>query len=127
MASTLPVDELDGVAGQMKEMVNTYKTEMIAKGVDPTALLAGIDAKRNAMNAKNEEQEAARTLWKQRTDELGPLKDDVYAAIAMGCDMVITAFGRTSPRGQEATRLRRQLTRRARAGQEQPAPKPPQP
>jgi hypothetical protein len=126
MATTIPVDELDGVAGQMKEMVTGYKTDMTAKGVDPTALLAAVDGKRSSMNAKNQEQEAARTLWKQRTEELGPLKDDVYAAISMGCDMVITAFGRTSPRGQEATRLRKQLTKRGTGGGEETPPTPPQ-
>ncbi|MBI5685044.1 MAG: hypothetical protein HZC54_08175 [Verrucomicrobia bacterium] len=127
MKTTAPVDQLAGVSQQVKAMLNNYKTEMIPKGMDPTVLLAGADAKIASMNAKNQEQEAAHTAWKERTDELAPLKDDVYADIAQGCDMVITAFGRTSPRGQEATALRRQITGRSGGGGTPPAPQPPAP
>lgn len=128
MTTTAPVDQLAGVGQQVKGILNAYKTDMVAKGIDPTALLAGVDAKIAAMNDKNQEQEAARTAWKECTDELAPLKDDVYAVIAQGCDMVITAFGRTSPRGQEATALRKQITSRSSSGGTQPAtPQPPTP
>lgn len=63
------------------------------------------------MVASDATQEQTKTALREHTNKLQQDKTTTYATLACGIDMVIAAFGRTSERGKEATRLRQQLTK----------------
>ena len=108
---TIPVDDIAGTAQQCKTMLEKYKTDMTTKGVDPTNLLAKLEGDCAIMVATDATQEQTKTALREHTDKLHQDKTTTYTTLACGIDMVIAAFGRTSERGKEATRLRRQLTK----------------
>ena len=108
---TIPVDDIAGTAQQCKTMLEKYKTDMTTKGVDPTNLLTKLEGDCATMVATDATQEQTKTALREHTDKLHQDKTTTYTTLACGIDMVIAAFGRTSERGKEATRLRRQLTK----------------
>ena len=107
-------------------MLEKYKTDMTTKGVDPTNLLTKLEGDCDIMVATDATQEQTKTALREHTDKLHQDKTTTYTTLACGIDMVIAAFGRTSERGQEATGLRRQLTkvRRRKAAPSDPSPRP---
>ncbi len=112
--TSLPVDDIAGTAQQCKEMLNNYKADMVAKGVDPSGLITKLEGDCATMVANDQTQEQTKTVLRERTETLHTAKSTAYATLACGIDMVIAAFGRTSERGKEATRLRRQLSKTRR-------------
>jgi hypothetical protein len=75
------------------------------------------------MVTTDQTQEQTKTALREQTTTLQQSKGQTYATLACGIDMVIAAFGRTSERGKEATRLRRQLTKSRRRNNVTPLPK----
>jgi len=123
--STAPVDDVIGYAQQAREMLNTYKTGMTAKGFDPTTQMANLATKTNSLVGKNQEQEAMKTSLRTLTTEVEGIKDEAERAASSACDTILAAFGRGSEQGKEATRLRSSIAPRARAssgGTTPPAP-----
>jgi len=123
--STAPVDDVIGYAQQAREMLNTYKTDMTAKGFDPTTLLATLATTTTTLVGKNQEQEAAKTALRTLTTEVEGIKDETERAASSACDSILAAFGRSSEQGKEATRLRSSIAPRARSssgGTPPPAP-----
>lgn len=123
--STAPVDDVLGYAQQAREMLNTYKVEMTAKGYDPTILMATLATKTGTLTTKNQEQEAMKTSLRTLTTEVDGIKDEAERAASSACDTILAAFGRGSEQGTEATRLRSSIAPRARAssgGTTPPAP-----
>lgn len=107
--TTYPVEQVIGFCASTKGMLNTYKTEMIAAGVDPTALLALMDTDIADLNTQNAAQEALKTQLRNKTPIVEASKNTAYGNASKGCDMLISAFGRTSQQAQEATNLRKSL------------------
>ena len=106
---TYPVEDVLGFCTSTKDMVNTYKTQMTAKGVDPTAMLALMDTAKTDLSAKNAVQENLKTQLRDQTVIVEAARDTAYAKASNLCDQVITAFGRTSEQATEATNLRKKL------------------
>jgi hypothetical protein len=123
MKTTIPVDDIAGTAQQCKQLLTRYKADMVAKGVDPSTLLDKLEADCAAMVTTDQTQEQTKTALREQTTTLQASKGQTYATLACGIDMVIAAFGRTSERGKEATRLRRQLTKSRRRNHVTPLPK----
>jgi hypothetical protein len=117
-----PVEEVLGFCQSTKAMVNTYKTEMIAAGVDPTAQLAKLDPSVTKLNAENAVQENIKTQLRNQTPVVEAARNDAYGIASNLCDMVLTAFGRTSEQAREAMRLRKSL--RPVKSKDTPAPTP---
>lgn len=108
--STLPVIDTVGYAKGARDLLNTYKTDLTAKGLDPTSTMTALNTKADGLSALNEEQEAMKTALKTKTEAVGAARDELVVAAGGACDMLIAAFGRSSPQGQEATRLRNGAT-----------------
>ena len=106
---TYPVEEVLGFCQSTKAMVNTYKTEMIAAGVDPTAALAQLDTAHSSLHAEHAVQENLKTPLRTQTPVVESARNAAYGKASNICDMVITAFGRTSEQAKEATNLRKAL------------------
>jgi len=90
-------------------MLETYKTEMIAAGVDPTALIAQLSPLHTTLNTENIKQEGMKTDLRAQTEVVEGAKTDTYTAASRGVDMVISAFGRTSQQAKEAIALRKSV------------------
>jgi len=108
--STLKVPDVVGFTIRAHDLLNTYSAELTAKGLNPTTSMAALLSKGTALSAKDEEQEAAKAALKIKTEAVDTLRDDAVLACSGACDLIISAFGRTSPQGQEATQLRRSIT-----------------
>lgn len=106
---TYPVEDVMGFCQSTKAMVNTYKTAMIAAGVDPTAALAALDPAVATLNAENAVQENIKTELRKQTPIVEAARNAAYGKASNLCDMVLTAFGRTSEQAKEATNLRKAL------------------
>ena len=68
--------------------------------------MTALDTQADALTQLNEEQEALKTTLKLKTEACCEARDTLVVAASSACDMLIAAFGRTSPQGQEATKLR---------------------
>jgi hypothetical protein len=101
-------------------MLKKYLEVMKVTGVDPSGLIQKLEGDCATMITSDQTQEQTKTLLREQTDKLQQDKTTAYATLACGIDMVIAAFGRTSERGKEATRLRRQLTKVRRRKNSQP-------
>lgn len=106
---TYPVEEVLGFCQSVTAMVNTYKTEMIAAGVDPTAGLAALDPAVTTLNAQNAVQENIKTQLRNQTPVVEAARNEAYGKASNLCDLLISAFGRTSQQAKEATNLRKSL------------------
>lgn len=118
---TYAVEEVLGFCTSVKAMLNTYKTDMIAAGVDPTTLLAQVDTQLTDLNTKNAAQENLKTQLRDQTALTDTAKNTAYTTGSKGCDLLISAFGRTSAQAREATNLRKGLRPQSRP---QPTPPP---
>ena len=106
---TYVVEDVLGFCQSTKAMVNTYKTEMVAAGVDPTAALAQLETAHSSLNAENAVQENLKTQLRNQTPIVESARNIAYGKASNLCDMVLTAFGRTSEQAKEATNLRKGL------------------
>jgi hypothetical protein len=119
---TYPVNEVLGFMSGSQQMLNDKKTAMIAAGVDPTALITGLDTKHDSLNTKNIAQEAIKTQLRTQTELVDAEKTDGYDLASQACDMVISAFGRTSQEAAEATALRKSVRPAPRRTPSTPTP-----
>ena len=106
---TYVVEDVLGFCQSVKAMASTYKTEMIAAGVDPTAALTQLDTAHSSLNAENAVQENLKTQLRNQTPVVESARNVAYGTASNVCDMVLTAFGRTSEQAKEATNLRKGL------------------
>ncbi len=107
--TTYPVNEVLGMMSGSKQMLTDKKTAMTAKGVDPTALIASLGTKHDSLNTKNIAQEALKTQLRNQTELVEAEKTEGYDLASQACDMVISAFSRTSEEAAEATALRKSV------------------
>lgn len=123
---TYPVTEVLGFCDAVAALLTTHKTEMIADGVDPTALMAAIATKRDTLNTQNTAQEALKTQLKNQTAVVDAANSDAYHTASKGCDQVIAAYGNTATASTEARNLRKGLQHKSRtAATPTPTPSPP--
>jgi hypothetical protein len=106
---TYAVEDVLGFCQSTRDMVNTYKTQMAAEGVDPTAQLAQLDTTQTGLSTQNAAQESLKTQLRKQTMVVESARDKAYTVASNLCDQVITAFGKTSEQAQEATNLRKKL------------------
>jgi hypothetical protein len=104
---TYPVTEVLGFCDAVVAMLNTHKTAMIATGVDPTAIITTIGAKRDTLNTQNTTQESLKTQLRDQTAVVQTANSDAYHRASNGCDRLIDAFGNTSEQAKEARNLRK--------------------
>lgn len=104
-----PVQDVLGFCASAKDMVNNYKTRMVAAGVDPTAMLTQLDPAQVDLTSKNTVQENLKTQMRNQTPLVDAARDKAYTIASNLCDKVISAFGRTSEEAQEATNLRKKM------------------
>jgi hypothetical protein len=107
--TTYPVNEVLGFMSGSQQMLTTKKTEMIAKGVDPTALIASLGTKHTSLNNENITQESLKTQLRNQTTVVENEKADGYDLASRACDMIISAYGRTSEAAVEATNMRKSV------------------
>ncbi len=93
---TYPVNEVLGFMSGSQQMLNDKKTAMIAAGVDPTTLITNLGTKHDRLNTENSTQEALKTQLRTQTETVEDEKTEGYDLASQACDMVISAFGRTS-------------------------------
>ena len=108
--STLPVTDALGYAQQAKQLVTNYKTDMTAKGFDPTARMAQLDTLAASLSAEDEKQEAMKTSLRQQTDLVISIKDKLVKEASAACDTILAAYGRGTDQAKEATRLRNSVS-----------------
>lgn len=103
------VEDVLGFSNSTKDMVNTYKTQMIANGIDPTTGLTALDTAQTDLSAQNAVQENLKTQLRDQTVIVDAARDKDYTLASNLCDQIIAAFGKTSEQAQEATNLRKKL------------------
>ena len=106
---TFPVNEVLGFSASAKQMLTNYKTQMVAAGVDPTALITKLGTEHDSLTVENDKQEGFKTQLRNQTAVVDAAKSLAYADGSNACDMVITAFGRNSEQAQEAINLRKSV------------------
>ena len=103
------VNDVIGFCNSTKEMLNTNKAAMIAADVDPTALMAQLTTVAGTLTTENATQENMKTQLRDQTTLVANTNAAAYVKASKGCDMLISAFGRTSEQAKEATNLRKGL------------------
>jgi hypothetical protein len=106
---TYPVNEVIGFGSGTKQMLTKYQTQMVAAGVDPTALIAKLGTDTDSLSQENDKQEGLKTQEREQTTVVEGVKTTTYNDGSKACDMVITAFGRNSEEAQEAINLRKSV------------------
>jgi hypothetical protein len=99
-------------------MLTNYKTQMVTAGVDPTNLITKLGTEHDDLAVENDKQESLKTQLRNQTAVVDAAKTLAYNDGSNACDMVITAFGRSSEQAQEAINLRKSVrpdTRQAAA------------
>jgi uncharacterized protein (DUF1501 family) len=110
-----PVNEVLGFGAGTRQMLTKYKTQMIAAGVDPTALITKLGTGGDTLSVENDKQEGLKTQLRDQTAVVNTANGSLYDDGSRGCDMVITAFGRGSEQEQEAINLRKSVRPDTRA------------
>ena len=124
--TSYPVNEVLGFGDGTKEMLTNLKTDMITKGVDPTALISLLGPGHADLTTQNIKQEGMKTALKVQTEITDTSKGSLYTLSSQGIDMIISAYGRTSQKAKEATALRKSV-RPARTRKTTTPPTPPTP
>lgn len=106
---TYPEEDVLGLCQDTTELVNSYKTKMIANGTDPTAALALLAPAQSDLSAQNKVQEGIKTQLRDQTPIVEAARDKAYSYSSYLIDQVISAFGRNSEQAKEATNLRKKL------------------
>lgn len=103
------VEDVLGYCQSTADMVNGYKPQMVAKGIDPAAMLTALGTAQTDLSAQNNVQEGLKTQLRDQTALVEGARDRAYTIASNLCDQLITAFGRTSEQAKEATNLRKKL------------------
>ncbi len=125
--TTYPVNEVLGFCISAKQLLTGKKTEMIAQGVDPTAMIAKLQTDHDDLFAQNSSQEDLKTQLRMQTETVDASNTQAYMDGSNACDLVISAYGRTSQQAKEAINLRksvRPVTRKAKTDPDTPPPTP---
>ena len=125
LRSTLRGRQIDDVIGFAKELtafLNKYKTQLIAKGYDPTTIIGEINTDATTLANENATQESLKTQLKNQTVVVETKRDGLYAKISSTLDVGIGLLGKTTPEGKEGQQIRTTLL-----GSTAPAPTPPTP
>jgi hypothetical protein len=77
--------------------------------VDLTALIGLISPAHAGLTTENIKQEGMKTALKVQTEVAETSKGALYTLSSRGSDMIISAYGRTSPQAKEATALRKSV------------------
>lgn len=129
LRSTLRGRQIDDVIGFAKELVaflNKYKTQLIAKGYDPTAIIAEINSDAENLATENATQESLKTQLKNQTVVVETKRDALYNKISTTLDAAAGLLGKTTPEGKEGLAIRARL-RGIPSSPPTPAPAPPSP
>lgn len=121
---TFPVNEVLGMCAGAQQMLTDYKTDMTAAGVDPTALITKLGTDHDTLAVENDKQENLKTQERAQTAVVENVKGQAYADASNACDMVIAAFGKTSPQAREAMNLRKSVRPDTRQAKQTPPPAP---
>ena len=119
---TYPVNEVLGFLSGAKQMLTDKKTDMTAKGVDPTALIASLGTRHDDLNTKNIAQEALKTQLRIQTELVESEKTTAYNLASQACDMVLSAYSRVSEEAAEAMALRKSVRPAPRHNKTKPTP-----
>ena len=119
------VTDVMGFCDGIIALLNTHKTAMVAKGVDPTANITTIGTNRDSLNTENTKQETYKTQLHDQTALVDQVNATAYTVASNGADQVIAAFGSTSQVAKEARALRKSLKHTSRT--KTPTPTPPTP
>lgn len=106
---TYPVPEVIGFCQDTVELVNTYKTKMVANGNDPTAALALLAPAQTDLATQNGIEQGIKTQLRTQTPITEASRDKAYSYSSYLVDQVVSAFGRNSEIAQEAINLRKKL------------------
>ena len=90
-------------------MLTNLKTDMITKGVDPTAVIGLIGPAHAGLTTENIKQEGMKTALKTQIEVVETSKGALYTLSSRSIDMIISAYGRTSLQAKEASALRKSV------------------
>jgi len=118
----LPIDDVIGFAQQVRAFLNKYKTQWIAKGYDPTTIIADINSDAEDLATENATQESLKTQLKNQTVVVETKRDALYNKISTTLDAAAGLLGKTTAEGKEGLAIRASL-----GGLPTPPPSPPPP
>jgi hypothetical protein len=116
------IDDVIGFVQQVRAYLNKYKTTLIAKGYDPTAVIAEINNDAAALATENALQDSLTTQLKNHTVIVETKRDALYNKVSTTLDAATGLLGKTTPEGKEGLAIRATLR-----GLPTPTPPPPPP
>ncbi|MBI3881609.1 MAG: hypothetical protein HY301_16295 [Verrucomicrobia bacterium] len=125
--TTYPVDEVLGMGTKTIALLNSLKPAMIAKAVDPTAVITSLTAQGPVLSTRNAVQDKMQKDIAPVTVEVNGLKDTHYTDSSAALDLVIGTFGKRSSEAKQAQDIRKGLTKTKKRGNGGSTPTPPTP
>jgi len=104
--------QIFGFSETVQETVDKERAALTKAGLNPAAILAGLQGLHNAATAANEAQEAAKRNARATTDTFVTLKRELYELSSGVLDMAIAAVGKNSDAGKNLRRYRSRIRRR---------------
>jgi len=121
------IDDVIGFAQEVRAFLNKYKTQLIAKGYDPTAIIAEINTDAESLATENATQESLKTQLKNQTIVVETKRDNLYNKISTTLEAAVGLLGKTTPEGKEGLLIRSTLRGEPPAPPTPPPPVPPSP
>ncbi len=100
-----------GFSETVQEIVDKERGALARAGLNPAAILAGLQGLHNAAVAANEAQESAKRNSRQQTLTFETLKRQLYELSSGVLDMAIAAVGKNSDAAKNMRRYRSRISR----------------
>ena len=104
-----PVVTTTGFMLGVADYLEKYKTQLIAKKLDPTDDIAALRADAATLTAQNGVQEGLKTQLKDQTAVVSGLNNNGYGSASTLLDSAVGKIGKTTAQGQEGSDLRANL------------------
>jgi hypothetical protein len=111
---SLNTTEVIGFCDQVNQLLQDNKTFLKDEGFDVENWIPEIARLKSAAVTKDAEKDAAKAVSKTKTREADTARDEAYKKASARLDSAISAFGKSTPAGKEASRLRSSLTSKAK-------------
>jgi len=111
---SLNTTEVIGFCDQVNQLMQDNKVLLKGEGVDVENWIPEITTLKNDAVTKDAEKDAAKALSKTKTKDADTARNAAYKKASARLDAVISALGKSTPAGKEASRLRSSLNPKAK-------------
>lgn len=117
---SLSTTEIIGLCEQFIQLLQNYKTELKAKGLDVTDWIENLENQKNDVVTIEGERDSLKAAAKVKTTQLQTAGKGAYKTVSTMVDAVVGVLGKDTPAAKETARLRSSLLPQPKKKKDEP-------